>query len=377
MQAITTTPTTTTSTAGEALARERASIAMGKLEGIIEAGRAQSQTVVERVMSEVPTDRIVKAPALDWGVADHKVALGIGDASFGVHQHALGQAAERAGVPLRYLNDLIAGVDWQQDLAGSILNTHYDNDAAKYLVREVKGSVRAVLSDRYRRLDSRPLLDAFLGEARELGLVPVGGTVADIRVSLKTIFPQVIEPVPGDHCIIGLDWANSDYGAGAYTMRLYLMRLLCLNGLVGENAMSTVHLGRQIAESITLSSRTMELDTEAMISATRDIARGVIDVEAREKLIAHVRDAASTKLRGDVVAQGRLANALNKTEQKRVRELFTGPEVVMLPPEPTKWRLSNALSWMANEADDPMRKLELERLAGEAIGERGGAKEAA
>lgn len=370
----------TFTTPAQIAAREHALVARGKLENIIARGRENAGPIVQRVLTEVPTDRVAKATAMKWGLNDQRnLVVRIGDGVDVLHRHALGQAAERAGVPIRYLDELVSGTDWQRDLAVQIMNEHFGHDPARYLVRSAGGSVRGILSDKFRRLDSRPLLEAFVTEANALGLVPTGGAVSDVRVSLKTVLPEVVQTPRGRAGVFGLDWSNSDYGAGKFTIRAYFLELICTNGLVGEDALSSVHLGRRLSDSIELSAQTYQLDTAAMVSATKDVVRAAIGQDARDRVLGRIAAADAKAIEGDPVRAGRLANALTKTEQKRARELFDGPEVVLLPPEKTAWRLSNALSWMANEADDPMRRMELERLAGEAIGERvaAGAKEAA
>lgn len=365
--------------AREAAAREAAAIAGAKLEAIISDGQHRASSIIQTVLTDVPTDRIVSATAMQWSVDDQGLALsftGI-DRPLRLHPHAMGQASERAGVPHRYLVDLVAGSTWQRELAARILNEHYGHDASRYLTRAAGGQVRGLLSDKFRRLDSRPLLDAFIGEARNLGLVPTGGAVSDVRVSLKTVLPQVIRTPRGRAGVFGLDWSNSDYGAGKFSIRAYFLELICLNGMVGEDAISTVHLGRRLGDTIELSQQTYELDTAAMVSATRDVVRHAVGPDARERVLSRITAADNKAIEGDPVRAGRLGNALNKREQERLRDLFTGPEVVLLPPERTAWRLSNALSWMANEAEDPMRRMDLERLAGEAVGERSDGKASA
>ena len=63
-----------------------------------------------------------------------------------------------------------------------------------------------------------------------------------------------------------------------------------------------------------------------------------------------------------------IAKLLFGDDADRVLDLFEGNDVVNLPPGNTVWRLSNAVSWLAqgkNLSTD--RKLELERVAGELI----------
>ena len=72
---------------------------------------------------------------------------------------------------------LVNGAPWQRGLAARILNDSFYNGGAgraRHLVRSVGGQVRGVLSDKYRRLDSRPLLEAFAYYLRQaLGAVPI------------------------------------------------------------------------------------------------------------------------------------------------------------------------------------------------------------
>ena len=70
--------------------------------------------------------------------------------------------------------------------------------------------MRGWLSDRYRRLDSRPFFEALAEEAVRAGAVPVDGVVTETRVALKLVLPEILEPIPGEFLVIGGEWSNSD-----------------------------------------------------------------------------------------------------------------------------------------------------------------------
>jgi hypothetical protein len=55
---------------------------------------------------------------------------------------------------------------------------------------------------------------------------------------------------------------------------------------------------------------------------------------------------------------------LSKPEGEKLVEKFASPDVELLPPGQTRWRWSNALSWLANETTDERRKLDLQDYAG-------------
>lgn len=335
----------------------------------IDSGMASAVRLFDEIETKAPTDAIVKASAIRFE-AMPAVGVGMmfqGHEGAGIHKHALGQIASRAGIPTAYLAELVRGQnEWQRELAAHMMREHFGHDRSKYLVRSVQGEVRGFLSDRYRRIDSRPLLHAFAEECHKVGAVPVDGGITDTRVSVKAILPRVFEPVPGEALCLGIEWGNSDFGAAAHTIRPFILRLWCLNGATMENSMSQVHLGRQMNEDIELSQRTYAYDTKASISALRDIVGGVLSAKKVDNLMDAIRTAEEAKVDWKT-AKNLLSKRLLKGELKSAEESFTGPDVVNLPPGNTMWRASNAVSWLAKNTEDPNRKLELERVAGELV----------
>jgi hypothetical protein len=363
---------------GEEMARARATVARGKLEDYIATSAARGRYAAERVFSEVPTDAIAPANRLEFApLAAGSMGVTLNGEPTRLHRHALQQTASRLGIPFRYLADMANSTDeWRQMFAAATLNEHAVHSTDRYLVRSAGGQVRGVLSDAYRRLDSRPMLEAFLAESERAGLVVADGIANDVRVSVKVIKPEVVELTPGDFGVLGLEWANSDYGAGKHVIGEFVVRLLCLNGMTGQSLFGAVHLGRRISDSAAVSQRTVDLDTATMTSAIRDVVADYTKDGGRAATqLKRIADAAGAQVKGDPL-KGRLLTSLSSVEQRRARELFDGPEVVMLPAEPTRWRLSQTISWMANEEADGLRKLELERMAGEILERTTAAKEA-
>ena len=72
-----------------------------------------------------------------------------------MHKHALNQAAERAGIPETFVNRML-NRPYGGELIVENLNTIFGKEEpARFLVRSVDTQVRGVLSDSYKRLDSR------------------------------------------------------------------------------------------------------------------------------------------------------------------------------------------------------------------------------
>lgn len=369
---------TTTNTNAPSVVDLTSSAAREILERKIESGRASAKDLFERIFSNVPTDQIAKGAAMEFapvskpGASALSLSLG-SNAPLSIHRHALGQLASRAGVPTRYLSESVEAGGWRGELGAEILRRHYHHGeaAARFLVRSVKGEARGVMSDKYRRLDSRPLVEAFATECNAVGAVPVDGTGSDTRVAMKAIVPKVFE-VPGkvrgmtEALAFGVEWSNSDYGAGLHGARAFILRLWCLNGATMENSLAQVHLGARLSDDVELSQRTYDLDTRTSISALRDVVRGILAPGRIEMMVEGIKAAQEKEIEWKNVST-KLGRRLLKGEMDAARAAFESEDVINLPAGKSVWRVSNALSWIAGQTEDADRKLDLQRLAGEVL----------
>lgn len=408
-------------------ASEAAREARAKMEKIIEGGRVSAARVFDRVQNHVPVDRLAKGKGLRFGYASTKelafeaqVPAFIGDPALtgqvndegiplqvaallgeqqqqavdaasakddgpsrlvleiaegtkeAIHSHALTQIAGRAGIPGKYLAELSTSENpILRSLALEILESHYrgtDQALDRYLLRSVDGELRGFLSDKYRRLDNRPLLEAFALACQEMGAVPVDGTASDVRVAMKAFLPYVLEPVPNEVMLIGVEWANSDFGAAALTLSLVALRLWCTNKATMQNALRNVHLGRRLDENISYSEETYRLDTQATVSAMRDTVKDLLSPNRVNALQETIKAASAVKATWHSLPK-KVLDAMTKSEAELAKKLYDEeqPDIMMLPAEKTVWRASNVLSWLAGQAKDADHKLDLERAAGEVI----------
>ena len=348
--------------------RDAAVAAAGvRLAQVLRDGMRKTGPVIDRLLSSTPQDALVPASAARFELGEHVPALFARDQQFGgpLHSHAFGQLSARVGLPTAYAQKLAGGEPWERDLLSHAMGEHLSHSEDRFLVRAVDGTVRGILSDSYRRLDSRPLLDAFVTACKDVGAQPFEGVASDIRASVRVIVPRIYEPVPGEAMVFGLAWNNSDFGAGAFGISAFVLRLICLNGMVGASEIKKIHLGSRL-QDLSLSQATYDLDTRTLASATSDIVRGVLTEGAIENRLDLVRRAHSQETDW-AKAVRRVSSTLSKSEQSKVREAFEGNDTVMLPPGQTLWRFSNALSWVANSTENPDRKLELQGLAGAVV----------
>lgn len=176
MEAIQTTATTVQQGLNE--------VVMNKVQKMIEGKAAGVQATMERLINEGKIAQDYIAPiGVNLKAQDHSpvitfsgqgsLMMNMPDGQFSLHDNAIGQLADRMGVPSRYLRNLAGGgQEWQVLLAAEILNQHSDwTQRSRVLVRTVGKQVRGVLSDSYRRLNSVEILTAFVQEAAGQGAV--------------------------------------------------------------------------------------------------------------------------------------------------------------------------------------------------------------
>lgn len=322
-------------------------------------GKAQGvQATMQRLIDEGKMAQDFIAPiGVNLKAKDHSpvitfsgegnLMMNMPDGQFRLHDNAIGQLAERMGVPSRYLRNLASGgQEWQVLLAAEILNQHSDwTQRSRVLVRAVGNQVRGVLSDSYRRLNSVEILTAFIQEAAGQGAVISDAYMNDTKVWAETILPQpIIVPTAknGDVVIFaGARFSTSDYGDGAVDMRAFLLNGACLNGMVRESVMKQIHLGSKLPDTLALSRENLEQKAYEIQGASE------IDVDPEKEI---------TKLTK--------SGLLLKQEGKEVEKILmkNDPEDGVQGAA-TLWKLTQAITAHARELT-PERSRELHEISG-------------
>jgi hypothetical protein len=347
----------------------------GELQAIIAKGQASAANVIQKIQDEIPEDAILHSKQVKATVDSKAVGNGIsrivrlseGEWSRPLHNHALSQVAARTGVPELYVNRLMEK-DYGPDLLAHNLNTIFEKEQAeRYLARTVKGEVRGLLSDKYRRMDSRPILEAFVAGCQSVRAVPVEGVGGDLRFEIKALLPIVFRPGGDEIVAFGIALSNSDFGCGALSVRLFCLRIWCTNYAKMEEELRKVHLGSRLGDEIQYSAETYRADTRAMALATRDIVKGVLGPAKVNAQVAMIEKAMESKIELKTALRELPKMGLLKGEVEAVEETFRTGGVEKLPPGDTTYRLSNAVSWIAKAATTAERRMELEQTAGQIL----------
>lgn len=359
-------------------------VVMNKVHRMIDGKAVGVRETMDRLISEGKIAQDYIAPiGVNLKINDHSpvitfsangsLRMDMPDGQFSLHDNAIGQLADRMGIPQRYLRGLASGEPWAKQLAATLLNEHSGwTQRSRVLVRTVGTQVRGVLSDSYRRLNSVEILTAFVQEAAQQGAVISDAYMNDTKIWAETILPTPLT-VPtannGDVVIFaGARFSTSDYGDGAVDMRAFLLNGACLNGMVRESVMKQVHLGSKLPDNLQLSQQTYELDTKTTVSAVRDLTKGLFSKDNLMKKAIEIQGASEMEVDFEHELK-RLTRdgGLLKQEGKEVEKILmrNDPEDGVQGGA-TLWKLTQAITAHARELS-PERSRELHELSGQLL----------
>lgn len=359
-------------------------VVMSKVQRMIDGKAVGVRATMERLVNEGKIAQDYIAPiGVNLKINDHSpvitfsangsLRMDMPDGQFTLHDNAIGQLADRMGIPQRYLRGLASGEPWAKQLAATLLNEHSGwTQRSRVLVRTVGKQVRGVLSDSYRRLNSVEILTAFVQEAADQGAVISDAYMNDTKIWAETILPTPLT-VPtaknGDVVIFaGARFSTSDYGDGAVDMRAFLLNGACLNGMVRESVMKQVHLGSKLPDNLQLSQQTYELDTKTTVSAVRDLTKGLFSKDNLMKKAIEIQGASEMEVDFEHELK-RLTRdgGLLKQEGKEVEKILmrNDPEDGVQGGA-TLWKLTQAITAHARELS-PERSRELHELSGQLL----------
>jgi hypothetical protein len=350
--------------------------------GMVNVKTATSRLMAEGKMArdftfEVGTEKkgietnIIFRP--DNGNIGANFRLPTGPEDFRVNIHAVRQVAEKLKIPSAYLTSLLVGDEWQRTLGYEIMNTHNGwTERNKVLVRAVGNEVRAFLSDQYRRLDSEMIFGTHIDEIYKHGGQLSDGYMDDTRVMVESLLPTPIQVQTQLNGVIflafGTRMVTSDYGDGALELRSFVMQGVCLNGMVRESVLRSVHLGAKLPDNLALSEETFRLDSMTTASAIRDLTKNLYSSDVIKSRMLEIK--ASSEIAVDPVKELKQLQGIGKLlkgESDEIGKLLmrNSPEDG-LQGESTLWKLTQGITAYANNEDvDARRRMELQEIAGE------------
>ena len=288
------------------------------------------------------------------------------DHSFGTTQLFHRQVASALGIPAKYYDMM---QKQKPNLLADNVNAWFSDKGSSYMVRTLdygSGQVaRALLSDRYRRIDNLEIASTVLPLfAGNPDIQVISSEVTESKLYLKILNTRLEMACVGDIVQAGVVISNSEVGLGAVSVQPLIYTLACTNGMIcpsyGERR---THVGR--ASKATddgyeiYTDETKEADDRAFMLKLRDATLAAIEEARFRQIVGKLEESAGAKITGrvqDVIELTGKAYDLNQPEQDSILNyLIKGGDLSL-------YGLSNAITRTSQDVDSYDRATALEGI---------------
>lgn len=286
-----------------------------------------------------------------------------------INSVAHSQIGQTLGIPAKYYEKMRN--DNPRLLAENI-NSWFAVEPRVRMVRSLGDTMRALLSDKYRRIDNYEVAQTVLPIIADMQDARIESCdITDERMYIKVVNPRLTtEVVPGDVVQSGILISNSEVGMGSLTIQPLVYRLVCSNGMVVNDAKTRkYHVGRgnQADEDFTLyADETLKADDRALMLKVQDTVRAVVDQTRFEKVVDLMRQAKNAKIvSSNIPAMIELTGTdFGFTKQEGVGildHLIRGGDL-------TLYGLANAVTRSAQDVDSYDRSTAMESIGYDILG---------
>lgn len=280
-----------------------------------------------------------------------------------INQIAHRQIGTHLKIPAAYYDRMLS--DYPELLAENV-NSWFQREPTQRMVRTLDGTVRAFLSNRYRRIDNLDIAEIVLPVIQQMEDAYFESCqITDSRMYIKVVNKRLeAEVVPGDIVQSGVIISNSEVGLGSVNIQPLVYRLVCSNGMVVNDAQTRrTHIGRvnEADENFQLfSQETLAADDHAFAMKIKDTVMAAVDETRFTRVVGMMREATTVQMNTtDIPGVVRLASKdFNITEEEStgvLQRLLEGKDL-------TLYGLSNAVTRFSQDVDSYDRATALEGI---------------
>ena len=278
-----------------------------------------------------------------------------------INQFALEQIADKVGIPSRYIRKMVG--EEKYELIAENINTWFDEREKRQLVRLLYGRCRAFLSNRYRVLDNHDLLMASLKTLQEVGAEVQRCDLTDTRMYVKAIQKRKATEIKvGDTVMPGIILRNSEVGNGKFSVRPFMFRLVCSNGMIRSESLGgfgRVHLGSAQELGI-YSPETLALESQTIFSQAQDIISGTFDDEVFNTWVEALRKTTEVEIEKPVEAIDNVVEHFKISEIAKENLL----NHFIRENDNTMYGLVQAVTRSAQDEESYEKQIKLEKIGG-------------
>ena len=290
-----------------------------------------------------------------------------GAQQFGTTRRLHRQVASALGIPAKYYDIMQSQ---KPELLAQNVNAWLSDRENSYMIRTMDyggGRVaRALLSDRYRRIDNMEIASAVLplfagSDQYEV----ISSEVTENRMYLKILSRRLeMEVVPGDYVQAGVVISNSEVGLGSVNVQPLVYRLVCTNGMIvndmGERKNHVGRAAKAVEDSFHIySDETMEAEDKAFLLKLRDVTMAAIEEGRFAQVVGKLKESAGIPITGKVTEVVELTGktyGFNTDEQDSILQyLIAGGDL-------SQYGLSNAITRASQDVESYDRATALEGI---------------
>ncbi len=236
---------------------------------------------------------------------------------------------------------------------------------------------RAYLSDRYMIIDNYDIMTVVLKVLQESNkhVEFHRAFISDKMMNVNIIEPHTPYNIgtseKPDIVYFGMNIQNSEVGYSAFTMKYFIYRGICTNGMIyGGNELRKVHLGsRYTNDNEWMSNRSRRLQGELLLSQVRDMTNYVFDDDTKQIMIEKMKEAKGQRING---TPSRIIDAYKDVLDLTQEEADAAWRILK---EPTRYEIVQAITQTAqvheiapddkNKTTNAERRLTMEEKAGD------------
>jgi hypothetical protein len=318
----------------------------------------------QRTIGSTDSQPTIRTPMIQTGPMPKVPELS--DAVLPATRWAHHQIANATNIPWTYYQRMYGTAP---DLLTRNVNHWWQGERDERLVRVVMNGngpvLRANLSRNYRVLDHVDLVGSVLQEAEQLTTFKVvDASVDDERLYMRLETPIEGEIKRGDPVKLGLTLRNSEVGDGSVQVAPWILRLVCVNGMVVPVTFRQVHLGSKLDVGI-VSRETVKKNADAIWSHLRDWIRFVLNPERLDEVLDYLRRSQDVRNEAEprlAVANIVRANGLSTGEGHAILERYLRQN------DDTQFAMVNAVTQAAHERTPTLRRQhEMEETGGQLL----------
>jgi len=295
-----------------------------------------------------------------------------GQGEFAIQPQAHRQVAKRSGIPKRYYDHMLEAAPelWAHDV-----NYWNQHEPKQRMLRTLDGQVRAELSRGYRPLDNDELFQAAFPALNARGVEIVSSEITETKLYVKFIDPSITAFVKGsgqfasererDAFTFGGIITNSEVGKGTLSVKEFMVRQVCTNGMIGTSVMRQVHVGGEANETDGVYYRddTRQASDKALFLKLRDNVESLLTQERADAVAAKFSATTENEVPNPIKAVEVVAKNKGFTEDEQ-NDVLTN---LIKAGDLSQWGLANAVTRAAEDRPDYDRATEFESMGMEII----------